>query len=328
MPAAPRDQSWIHGYAVAWAAAIFGLVALGGVVTTKGAGLAVPDWPTTFGHNMFLVPLEKWITRAPVFWEHAHRLAGSLVGLLTIGLAAALWPRRPARPWLRSAGLILLALVIAQGVMGGLRVTELSVTLALLHGVTAQLLLGAAVATAVALRPPGAAPDPAPAPAARRLSLLLLAALLLQLILGAWVRHHGAATAIPDFPTAFGGLVPPTSAEALSRAAEAAGMAETPALTAVWMHFAHRLGALLVVGLGAAAVAAAGLSRPNPAAAVGLTLAAQVLLGPVVVITDRTELAATLHHVGGAAALAAAAWLAARLHLRPTTLWRAAQTPA
>ena len=69
---------WPHRLAVLTTAATFLLILAGGVVTNTGTGMAVPDWPTTFGYNMFLYPLSRMT--GGVYYEHAHRLFGSLVG--------------------------------------------------------------------------------------------------------------------------------------------------------------------------------------------------------------------------------------------------------
>ena len=87
------------------------------MVTSKSVGLAVPDWPTTFGYNMFLFPVSKWV--GGILFEHTHRLIASAVGFLTIILAIWLW-RSEARRWVRNLGLIALAGVILQGILGGL----------------------------------------------------------------------------------------------------------------------------------------------------------------------------------------------------------------
>src|SRR5512132_4020986 len=116
----PGEPSvWPHRLAIVLACATFPLLFIGGLVTSKGAGLAVPDWPTTFGHNMFLYPWSKMIGN--IFYEHSHRLVASFVGLLAIALAVAFWLRE-RRAWLRWLSLIALGLVITQGVLGGLRV--------------------------------------------------------------------------------------------------------------------------------------------------------------------------------------------------------------
>ncbi len=118
----PRATTRASHYA-AWILALttFPLIWMGGLVTTYGAGMAVPDWPSTYGYNLFLYPLESWLKVWDVFLEHGHRLLGSAVGLATIALTILLWRRdiRPAMWWL--AGFALLG-VCLQGVLGGLRV--------------------------------------------------------------------------------------------------------------------------------------------------------------------------------------------------------------
>ena len=109
------------------------------MVTSKGVGLAVPDWPTTFGYNMFLFPISKWV--GGIFFEHIHRLIASTVGFLTIILAIWLW-RAEGRRWLRNLGFAALALVILQGVLGGLRVTLLKDEIGVFHACLAQMFLG------------------------------------------------------------------------------------------------------------------------------------------------------------------------------------------
>jgi hypothetical protein len=105
------------------------LILAGGLVTNTGAALAVPDWPTTFGYTMFTYPWSAMV--GGIFYEHSHRLLGSLVGLLTLALAAALWP---AGGRLRALGLVAVAVVVLQGILGGLRVVLVEFRLAVLHG--------------------------------------------------------------------------------------------------------------------------------------------------------------------------------------------------
>src|SRR5260370_8598341 len=100
------------------------------MVTSKGVGLAVPDWPTTFGYNMFLFPVSKWI--GGILFEHTHRLIASTVGLLTIILAVWLW-RTEDRQSVKTLGLIAVAVVILQGILGGLRVTMLKDQIGIFH---------------------------------------------------------------------------------------------------------------------------------------------------------------------------------------------------
>src|SRR5918994_1730500 len=119
----PGDVSaWPHRLAVALACATCPLLFIGGLVTSKGAGLAVPDWPTSFGYNMFLYPWSKMI--GDIFYEHSHRLIAAAVGLLTIAVTLTFWLKE-RRQWLRWLGVAALLLVIVQGVIGGLRVVLL-----------------------------------------------------------------------------------------------------------------------------------------------------------------------------------------------------------
>jgi heme a synthase len=137
---------WPHRLAVITACATVPLLFIGGLVTSKGAGLAVPDWPTTFGYNMFLYPWSKMVGN--IFYEHSHRLIASAVGLLTIALALTCWFRE-RRNWVRWLGIAALGLVILQGVVGGLRVVLLEHTLAIVHAALAQAFFALTVSLAI-----------------------------------------------------------------------------------------------------------------------------------------------------------------------------------
>ena len=135
--------------AVVLTCATFPLISSGGLVTTLRAGMAVPDWPDTFGYNMFLYPLSDWINGSrDVFVEHGHRLMGSLVGMLTIALCLVLW-RCERRPWVRWFGVAAVVAVIAQGVLGGTRVLQNDILLARIHGCFGPAFFGLCVAIAV-----------------------------------------------------------------------------------------------------------------------------------------------------------------------------------
>lgn len=116
------------------------------MVTSKNVGLAVPDWPTTFGYNMFLFPVSKWV--GGILFEHTHRLIASAVGFLTIILAIWLW-RSESRRWVRNLGVIALAGVILQGILGGLRVTMLKDEIGIFHACVAQAFLALLVVIAL-----------------------------------------------------------------------------------------------------------------------------------------------------------------------------------
>jgi cytochrome c oxidase assembly protein subunit 15 len=168
------------------------LILAGGLVTSLGAGLAVPDWPTTFGYNMFLYPWSKMV--GGIFYEHSHRLLGSLVGILTILTAFAFWRSDPRR-WVRRLGGLAVLLVIVQGVLGGLRVVWLKLTLAIVHACAAQLFFGLMVSLVVFTSRNWSGNFPAiPAEVGRsirRLSLITAALIYIQTIFGAVLRHTG-----------------------------------------------------------------------------------------------------------------------------------------
>jgi cytochrome c oxidase assembly protein subunit 15 len=134
----PAGAAWPHRLALLSVAATCVLIVVGGLVTHTGSGLAVPDWPTTFGYNMFLYPLSQMA--GGVLYEHSHRLLGSLVGLLTVATAAAIC-LADRRAWLRTLAILAVGLVMLQGVLGGLRVTLLAQGLAMVHGAVAPAFL-------------------------------------------------------------------------------------------------------------------------------------------------------------------------------------------
>ena len=136
----PRDYNkWLNRFALITCIATLLLICSGGMVTSKNVGLAVPDWPTTFGYNMFLFPISKWV--GGILFEHTHRLMGSLVGFLTIILAVWLW-LSDNRRWVRNLGVIAVVGVILQGILGGLRVTMMKDQIGIFHACVAQAFLG------------------------------------------------------------------------------------------------------------------------------------------------------------------------------------------
>ncbi len=188
---------WLHRTARLTAGATFLLIVIGGIVTSTDSGLAVPDWPTTFGYNMFLYPLSEMV--GGILYEHSHRLMGSLVGMLTIALFVLILAR-DSRKWLKWLGLAALVAVIVQGVLGGLRVTQINRNFAIVHACLAQaffaLLCGIAWfasrdwwndKTETAARK-----GEVPSSSLRRLSLMTTCFIYVQLIFGAVLRHTGS----------------------------------------------------------------------------------------------------------------------------------------
>src|SRR5450432_473869 len=145
-----RYRRWLHRFAFFTAIATLFLICSGGMVTSKGVGLAVPDWPTTFGYNMFFFPVSQWV--GGVFFEHTHRLIASVIGFLTIILAVWLWCSTAER-WIKTLGWVSLGAVVLQGVLGGLRVTLLKDQIGIFHACLAQAFLGMVVIIALATSP-------------------------------------------------------------------------------------------------------------------------------------------------------------------------------
>jgi cytochrome c oxidase assembly protein subunit 15 len=199
-----RDTSgraWAFRLAVVTGVGAFLLLIKGGLVTSAEEGLAVPDWPATFGSNMFLYPLSRMT--GGVFLEHAHRLFGALIGLTTVALwlytvaierAAVKAGQSPRHRAVAVGGFATLCFVwvCGQGVLGGIRVTEVATGLAMVHGVTGQMFVAMLFALAAFLAPrwsEGVRRGTKPDNLLRSLAQLAAGALLIQIGFGAAVRH-------------------------------------------------------------------------------------------------------------------------------------------
>src|SRR5437588_9016514 len=246
----PKSMSWLNRFAWFTAFATLLLICSGGTVTSKGVGLAVPDWPTTFGYNMFLFPASKWV--GGILFEHTHRLIASAVGFLTIILAIWLWRSEP-RKWVRNLGVIALGAVVLQGVLGGLRVTMLKDEIGIFHACLAQAFLGLIVVTALVTSKfwralSDAAVDPKKFAPIKTIAIAATIAIYVQLALGATMRHQHRDLAILDFPTANGAWIPDTSAAALAKInawRDARALSDVDAVQ-IWLQMAHRFLAVLI----------------------------------------------------------------------------------
>lgn len=186
---------WLYRIAIITAGATFILIVIGGIVTSTESGLAVPDWPTTFGYNMFLYPISEMV--GGILYEHSHRLMGSLVGLLTIALFVLILIK-DSRKWVKWLGFAALIGVTVQGVLGGLRVTELNLNFAIVHACLAQaffsLLCGICLFTSQGWHNNQSEVhiDELISKKLRRLSLITTCLIYIQLIFGAVLRHTGS----------------------------------------------------------------------------------------------------------------------------------------
>jgi cytochrome c oxidase assembly protein subunit 15 len=200
---------WLHRIALLTAGATFPLVIMGGIVTSTESGLAVPDWPTSFGYNMFTYPLSEMLKDPKILYEHSHRLMGSLVGLLTIMLFVMLIVR-DSRKWLKWLGVVAFIAVCLQGALGGLRVlldgpevTEFSHNLAIVHAIVHACLAQAFFALLCGIcwftsrdwienqNLSERIGDDVSAKKLRRLSLITTCLIYIQLVFGAVLRHTG-----------------------------------------------------------------------------------------------------------------------------------------
>jgi cytochrome c oxidase assembly protein subunit 15 len=196
------ESRWPHRWAVALVCATFPLIWIGGLVTTYDAGMAVPDWPNTYGYNLFLYPWQTWVYGPwGLFIEHGHRLMGSLVGMITIGLVVSCWCCTRDRV-LRALSLLALGAVIFQGALGGLRVIQDQVQLAKIHGCfgPAFFALAVALATMTSERwKSGTLQASASLAKIERLAVVTTLLAYCQLVLGAQLRHLPAGAEPSDF---------------------------------------------------------------------------------------------------------------------------------
>ncbi|MFQ5700363.1 MAG: heme A synthase [Acidobacteriota bacterium] len=289
----------LHRFAILTAGATLALVFVGGLVTSTGSGLAVPDWPLSYGR---LFPRMV----GGVLYEHGHRMVAATVGLLMTVLAIWIFLRERRR-WVGRLAAAALFAIILQATLGGLTVLLLlPPAVSVAHACLAQAFLCLTVALAVVTGPTwramrtrrGSVP-----PGGSRLRALtggLLAAIYGQLILGAIMRHTGAGLAIPDFPLSFGRLIPPLGSFPVA------------------IHFAHRLGAVLIAVL--VGVAAHRILRHHPAESLLVRpalliialVSVQITLGATVIWTGKAVLPTTSHVACGAGLLAASLVLALR----------------
>jgi cytochrome c oxidase assembly protein subunit 15 len=377
----PPAQTWLHRYALLTAAATLALVGIGGVVTSRGVGMAVPDWPTTYGYNMFFFPFSKWV--GGIFYEHSHRLVASVVGVLVVGLTRWLGGRRSRLPlaliglgevlgglallrigptWQGAGhflsgigGVVLLGAAVwsrnepaarplpllgwlafwgvqIQGLLGGLRVVLYRDQLGIFHATLAQLFFVLVCAIALLtsrwwqranpkseIRNPKeihANGNPKQPATAGYLLLATTFLILLQLILGATMRHQHAGLAIPDFPLAYGRVWP-----AMDDASVTLYNQQRMEATAVnpisggqiVLQMAHRL--LAGVILGAVAVwawrARRQMAAGDPLSKMAMVwlgvILLQVLLGATTIWSKKAADIATAHVLAGALALAVGA---------------------
>ncbi len=372
-----------YWFAVFTAAATLVLIGSGGIVTSKGAGMAVPDWPNTYGYNMFFFPFSQWI--GGVFWEHSHRLAGAGVGLLTLmlavwsfgqgvgrlflcrilapllglggvlcfvlaksfawdearvqdgillaalgaiaGIVGLFWPRSPAAPRrIRCLAGIAVAIVIGQGVLGGLRVRLMQDEIGIVHAALAHLFFVLVAVIALFASRWWMNRDSQSAPtlktrAAGWMLAALAAVIFGQLLLGAAMRHKHAGLPVSGFPLSEGRFWPSADEASVQAANKSRGRTadyrDFPAITRghILLYRGHLVLALAIFA--AASLLFAFRNRlvlkdrwlANLLVVWFLFICVQGLLGAATVWSNKAADIATLHVVFGALALALASLL-------------------
>lgn len=311
---------WLRRFSKLLCASTLLLIFMGGQVKSHDSGLSVPDWPSSFGQNMFLLHPRHWVGGA--FYEHTHRLVAAVVGAMTLILSDWL-ARVEKRKWVRVVGYFALAAVVAQGVLGGLTVLLLlPASISIAHGVLAQSFLMLTIVLAYSQskelarrerdeRPPRTT-DTA------RWAIFVTALVLVQLTVGAVVRHTESGLAIPDLLTN-GGTVVPTFDERMltwinawrtEKSIENGADLPDVVISQVVIHFLHRVGGVAVL----AAVLGFGIhilrtARDNKRLlrlwfAMDFVVSVQFALGVLTVWTLKTPLITSLHVATGAALLA------------------------
>lgn len=369
----------LHVLAILTAIATFPLIFMGGLVTSHQAGMSVPDWPNSYGYNMFLFPPNLWL--GGIFYEHTHRLAGCAVGFLSILLVFSAWGvgrnptvrhhllrwtlvtltlgilslavhltatpdtplyaisshvfvgfasialilfsafltrTREPRRWVRYLAMSILLAVIGQGVLGGLRVVAVNLDLAIIHGCIAQAFFCLTVLMiAVTSRWWHQRTGVATATQGRLLFALAAVAVMaiyFQLVIGAIMRHYQAGLAIPDLPLAYGQILPPADDAGLKqvndwRVWQSGQNLEPVTLTQIWIHFLHRLGALVVTGCIAALVVHIYRRHRHeplltrPAWTLSILIVVQFTLGVLTVLWQKPADIASYHVAVGALTL-------------------------
>ena len=289
-PVGTPSLHYYSRFVVAWTLL---LILAGSFVTSTESGLSVPDWPTTYGQNMFTFPPSKMV--GGIFYEHGHRLIASGVGLLTLGLALWLW-LADSRRWTRWLGVGALAMILAQGVLGGITVLFfLPPAVSTAHAGLAELFFCATVAIALFTSAGWSSEyglsTPTDDARLRYITTSTTVLVYAQILIGATMRHIGAGLAIPDFPLMFGHIMPDHWSAAIG------------------VHFAHRVTAMIVT----MAVATTSIyiwrrhrdrqELTRPAALLVFLLKVQMTLGGLTVLSGRAAWINSLHVVCGALVL-------------------------
>jgi cytochrome c oxidase assembly protein subunit 15 len=312
----PRYHGGLHRFACFCAGAILFLICLGGVVTSNEAGMSVPDWPTTYGYNMFFFPWQDWV--GGIFFEHSHRLVAS--GVITLLTLLAVWMCFQERIWLRWVALVVPIYGLLEATLGGKRVVLALDWIGIIHGCLAQLIFTtvALIALFTSRWWLNARPEIVPSRwPGRTLAITLL--IFAQLTVGATMRHEHAGLSINDFPLAYGQVWPkvdPASVATYNWERVAQHQIPTTPFY-ILTQMVHRVGAVLITACILAATAAVWMTRGSAdilrkwSSLWVVLVCLQVALGAFTIWTNKAADIATTHVAVGALTLITGALLTA-----------------
>ena len=286
------------------------LIFVGALIKSHEVGLSVPDWPTSYGKQMFSFPFSEMV--GGIFYEHGHRLFATIVGFLTlIQFIVLSFTDHPM--WVKKMSFIALVLVITQGFLGGMTVIFfLPPQISILHGVLAQIFFISIIFIAYSLSDSRLNKKKESFPLfIKRGALVITLLVFVQLVLGALVRHTSSGLAIPDFPK-MGGMWIPTFSDNMVNNINVELFDKNLDMVSKWqvvIHFLHRLGAFIItLALTFFVYKFRKMVEKNSTESKILILFSvllfiQIILGASTVITEKLPFVASFHVVTGAALL-------------------------
>ena len=325
----PSSDIWLRRFSKLTVFSTLFLIFAGALVKSHEVGLSVPDWPTTYGKQMFAFPLSDMV--GGIFYEHGHRIIATIVGFFT--MIQAIWLGFSHHPnWLKKLGFFALAMVIIQGLFGGITVLFfLPPLVSIIHGILAQTFFIMTIIIAYSMSQEREnRVDNGMVQAIRKGALLMGGLVYIQLILGALMRHTGSGLAIPDFPTMGGMWIPTFSSEMMENINYILFDLDLDSVSKgqVIIHFIHRLGAVIITGTIGYFYAKYGetIKASQRSKAVFISIIVIVIiqfsLGVFTVLSARSPYIASFHVVTGAALLGLCTLLLLKVNSLKWSQWK------
>ena len=325
----PSSDIWLRRFSKLTVFSTLFLIFAGALVKSHEVGLSVPDWPTTYGKQMFAFPLSDMV--GGIFYEHGHRIIATIVGFFT--MIQAIWLGFSHHPdWLKKLGFSALAMVVIQGLFGGITVLFfLPPLVSIIHGILAQTFFIMTIIIAYSMSQEREnRVDNGMVQAIRKGALLMGGLVYIQLILGALMRHTASGLAIPDFPTMGGMWIPTFSSEMMANINYILFDLDLDSVSKgqVIIHFIHRLGAVIVTGTIGYFYAKYGetIKANQRSKAVFISIIVIVIiqfsLGVLTVLSARSPYIASFHVVTGAALLGLCTLLLLKVNSLKWSQWK------